>query len=388
MLYILANNDYHLHALRRHGFAELGGSAGVSLITVPHALSPIPDTDNFLAVHCFVSPLGRSNMPFILWHYRAQARAVACTLKPTSEDTLLFFTETEWLNQIIVQHFRKCGARIVMLEDGGFATYISMSLPESEPLSFREHCIQAAYRLLPDLRNSRLFKVNGVLFPRLPDSSIDLIALYRSVSLYRRVPTRCVLRPACKPCNIRRSTVVFLNGDMYYYYQTDDGYFAGLRRLLTALTKGFETVHFKFHPRESDDWKRRIHELLEREFPTINIIDRAGPIEQMVVDYRPEVLASHISAALLNIEYQGIEPLYLYHLLDDVRDQPAFAIVTRILKTWGYNFVDSDAEVHSGYHSGIVEADQATNTELRQILAPSGDHLSANIQVLSKNTSA
>jgi hypothetical protein len=368
MLYVLVNNDYQLHALRRHGIVALGGGAGVTLVTVPHALSESPGRSEFSAVHRFDTPTGRTNLPGMLWRYRSLGRRVARALHPGPGDTLLFFTEVEWLNQIIVQHFHRCGARVVMLEDGGFATYIPMSVPASEPLSLRERCIQAAFRRLAGLARSRLFKVNGQLFPRLPDDAIHAIALYQEVRLHRDVPTRRVLRPARKRCDVRRGSVVFLNERMYDHYQSAEAYVAGLRRLMQTLTRGFASVHFKFHPREPQYWKERIGELLAQEFPSVEIIDRPGTIEAMILDYRPEVLASYFSAGLLSIEYEGIEPLYLYGLLDDLARQPVFAIATRILSAWGYRFPRGDSDVHTGYRSGITEDDPAHSCDLRQLL--------------------
>lgn len=370
MLYVLVNNDYQLQALRRHGIAALGGEAGVTLIAVPHALSPSIDTSEFQAMHRFDTPLGRVGMPRLLWRYRACSAAIARSLRPEPGDTLLFFTEAEWLNQIVVQHFRRYGARVVMLEDGGFATYIPMSVADSEQLTIRERCVQAAFRLVPRLRRSRLFKVNGQVFPRLPDDAIDVIALYQGVQLHRDVPIRRVRKPARRRCEIHRGSVVFLNERMYDHYQTGDAYLAGLRRLLKALTDGYGTVHFKFHPREPQDWKARILELLVREFPSVEVIDRPGTIEEMILDYRPEALASYLSAGLLSIEYEGIEPLYLYHLLDDLTGQPVFSIATRILQSWGYKFA-TDADVCSGYCSGITDDDSSASVDLRQMLAPS-----------------
>ncbi len=372
MLYVLVNNDYQLQALRRHDIASHCGS-GVTLITVPHALSSTISTSEFTAVHRFDTPLGRTRMPLTLWHYRTRAREVASTLRPGHGDTLLFFTEAEWLNQIVVQHFRARGARIVMLEDGGFATYIPMSVASSEPLSWRERCVQAAYRLVPGLARSRLFKVNDQLFPRLPDSSIDAIGLYRDVQLHRDVAMRRVRMPARMPCDIRPGSVIFLNERMYDHYQTAEVYLVGLRRLMSTLTDGFACVRFKFHPREPEDWKLRIRELLGREFPAVELIDRPGTIEEMILDYRPEVLASYFSAGLLSIEYQGIEPLYLYPLLDDLVDQPVFKVATRILTAWGYRFVGSDEEVRSGYRSGIAADDPPCSIELSQLLWPAVD---------------
>ena len=370
MLYVLVNNDYQLQALARHDLAAHGDGSGIALIKVPHALSATIDARQFAAVHCFETPLGHSRMPFTLWRYRVRAREVAATLRPQPGDTLLFFTEVEWLNQIVVQHFRARGARIVMLEDGGFATYIPMSVADSEPLSWRERCVEAAYRLLPGLAKSRLFKVNGQLFPRLPDSSIDAIGLYQDVPLHRQGATCRVRKPARKSCEIRRGSVLFLNERMYDHYQSGEAYLRGLRRLMKALSDGFESVQFKFHPREPAEWKRRIRELLVSEFPAIELIDRPGTIEEMILDYRPAVLASYFSAGLLSIEYEGIEPLYLYPLLDDLVNQPVFEIATRILTAWGYRFVDSDAEVRSGYRSGITADDPAASIDLGRLLWP------------------
>jgi hypothetical protein len=109
--------------------------------------------------------------------------------------------------------------------------------------------------------------------------------------------------------------------------------------------------------------------MLVQDFPTIEIIDRQGTIEDMILDYRPEVLASYFSTALSSIEYKGIEPLYLYHLLDDLKDQPVFAVVSRILRTWDYHFVESDEDVRSGYRSGIMTSTD-TGIELGQLLVP------------------
>jgi len=370
MLYVLVNNDYQFQILRRHDIGAMGGGGDVVLITVAHALSSTLDTRGFQARLAFETPLGRSRFPAILGRYRRLARRVARELAPGPGDTLLFFTEAEWLNQIVAQHFHACGARVVMLEDGGFATYIPMSVARSEPLNWRERVIQAGYRLVPGLAQSRLFKVNGQLFPRLPDASIDAIGLYQDVALHRDVAVRRVRKPSRKTCEIRRGRVIFLNERMYDHYQTDDVYLAGLRRLLRALDAGFDDVQFKFHPRETAEWKQRLRGLLASEFPAVQVIDRAGTIEEMILDYRPEVLASYFSAGLLSIDYQGIEPLYLYHLLDDLAHQPVFEIATRILTAWGYRFVDSDDQVRSGYRSGITADDPPSSIDLAQLLWP------------------
>lgn len=370
MLYIIVNNDYQLHALRRHGIKILRGKSDATLIMVPHAMSPLIDTDEFHTVHRFDSPVGRSGLIGILMRYRTLASEIVRKIRPNNCDTLLFFTEVEWLNQIIVQYFRRYGSHVVMLEDGGFATYIPMSFTRSEPLSARERCIQFAFRLLPGLNRSMFFKVNGQLFPRLPDDAIDVIATYHNVCLDRSIQTRQVLKPMRKRCYIKRGSVVFLNERMYDHYQSADTYLEGLRTIMRALTKGFTNVHFKFHPRESHCWKLRIFELMALEFPTVNIINTPGTIEEIILDYCPEVLASYFSAGLLSIEYEDIEPLYLFHLFDDLKNQPVFEKTTSILRTWGYQFARNFDEVCTGYHSGITENAPNVSIKLQDLILP------------------
>ena len=108
--------------------------------------------------------------------------------------------------------------------------------------------------------------------------------------------------------------------------------------------------------------------MLSAEFPSIEIIGRPGIIEDLIENYRPAVLASYFSTALLNIEYEGVEPLYLYHLLDDVKHQPVFSIVSKMLKMWNYHFVNSDSEIRSDYISGIATYSAPADIDLRQVV--------------------
>jgi hypothetical protein len=353
MLYALVNNNYQLRALLRH-FSECRARlAQATLLAVPHTLALESAHEAFGNVVVFETPLGRQAMPWLIHRYYTASREVEQQIAPRPEDVLLFFTEVEWLNHIVVQHFKAKGAKVVMLEDGGFGTYIPMAQPASESLTLRDRFILAGFRTVPALRQSRIFKVNKLLFPRLPDSAIDTIALYRDVPIHRDTPVRRVAQPAKKPCAVRRGSVIFLNEPLYDYYQTRESYLAGLTTLLEGLCKGFATVHFKFHPRESQPWREEITGLIESRFPEISIIDSNVAIEEIITKYWPEVLASYFSSALLGIEYEGIEPMYLYHLLDDLADQSVFSTATRILRSWGYRFVASTGEIGSGFRSGL-----------------------------------
>jgi len=353
MLYVLVNNNYQLRALMRHFAGRTEMLAHATLIAVPHTLKIEAEREKFDRVVVLTSPQGTLGLPWLLGSYFLAGRKAAKQFAPDNNDVLIFFTEVEWLNQIVVQIFKFSGAKTVLLEDGGFGTYVPMGQPESDPLTLRERCIQASFRLLPALRYSKLFKVNRVLFPRLPDSSIDAIALYRDAPIYRNIVVHRVAKPTKTPCTICQGSVIFLNEPLYDYYQSREDYLNGLKKLFDGLTSGFDKVYFKFHPRESFAWRADISALISEHHPNIEIIKNNLSIEEIINTYLPEVLASYFSAALIGIEYEGIEPMYLYHLVDDLANHPTFTSVTQILRSWGYNFVDSVDQIRAGYRSHL-----------------------------------
>jgi hypothetical protein len=355
MLYVLVNNNYQLRTLLRHFSQRREWLLQATLIAIPHTLTLEQAREAFGRVVVLETPMGRKPMPWLIGSYFASARKVKLELSPEVEDILLFFTEVEWLNQIVVQRFKEVGSRVVLLEDGGFGTYIPMGQVESDPLTLRERVAQAGYRTLPGLRQSRLFKVNNIVFPRLPDPAIDLILLYRDAPIHRDTPVLRVSQPAKRKCFIKQGSVIFLNEPLYDYYQTRESYLAGLGTLLDGLCQGFEAVGFKFHPRESQAWRSDISALISSKYPKIEIIDSTLNIEEIITAYFPEILASYFSTALLGIEYEDIEPMYLYHLLDDLAGQPIFAAATKILASWGYRFVESQSDIRCGFKGGLTD---------------------------------
>ncbi len=62
---------------------------------------------------------------------------------------------------------------------------------------------------------------------------------------------------------------------------------------------------------------------------------------------------SYFSMALLTLQEQGIEPMYLYHMFEDLRNQPVFKEVTSILEGWGYKFPSGFSDIHSGFKSEL-----------------------------------
>lgn len=353
MIYFLVNNDYQLFDARRHAKEMQMRGFGCTLLEVPHALHSQDRMNGFVATLSFPSPL-TSNGWLGSWpRYFNSSRQVHRALQPKSTDTLIFFTEFELLNQFIVHHFRRNRARVYLLEDGGVGTYVPFSISDREPLNAKEWLIAAMTRLLPCLSHTVFHKINGQVFPWLPDRLIDAVCLYRPVKTVRKIPTILIQPKQSQPINVMQGKVIFLNQPLYDCYVKEESYLASLDSILAALSKGFKEVFFKFHPRESEPWTGRILGLLREKHPSVQLVEDPRGIEELLAELKPEVLAAYATTTLLNLEGTGVEPLYLYHLFKDLADQKIFQQLTTLLSQWNYNFLPSLEGARSGFRGGL-----------------------------------
>jgi hypothetical protein len=112
-----------------------------------------------------------------------------------------------------------------------------------------------------------------------------------------------------------------------------------------------------------------IRALLASRYPSVRIIEERQGMELLLATERPEVLASYFSVTLLNLGDCGVQPLYLYHLLDELASQKYFRQTTALLEQWGYRFVGSFAEARSGYRSGLDRPDGRARTTVCELAA-------------------
>lgn len=354
MVYFLVNNDYQLIDANRHAAALKEGGEPVSLILVPHTLKSEPPANIYSRFFRFDSPAKGRRWPAAWLLYFLASAKVRSGLHPNPGDRLILYTEYELLNHLIVKRFRTVGAKVILIEDGGVGTYLPFSTVAETQLTLRERIFAFSVRCLPELSATRFKKINGVVFRWLPDEEVDLLCVYRQFTPERSIRT-VAIRTNAEPRKITPclGRVIFLNECIYDHYQDESNYLRGLSEILTGLTFGYENVLFKFHPRETGTWRDRIKEQVLARFPAIQIIEENQPIETMLERFAPEALASYFSSPLLNLSGTGIEPLFLYHLLDDLKDQPVFAQLTALLRQWNYHFALDWSAVRTGYKSNI-----------------------------------
>lgn len=369
MIYFLVNNDYQLVDARNHLARLRVCGQAVKLIEVPHTLNTQDRGEGFDEVFTIRSPLTSHGWLAAWPRYFAVAREVERRLNPAPGDTLFFYTEYELVNHFVTLLFKRKGARTVLLEDGGFGTYLPFSISETEPLSIKEKVIAWMTRRMPGLSRTRFHKVNDEVFPWLPDHAIDALATYRSVAIVRAIPVVVMAQPERARIEPIIGKVIFMNAPMYEFYQTDDQYLSGLDRILQALTAGFTQVSFKFHPREQEVWTSRIRKLLNDRHPTVRVIEERQGIEHLLAQERPEVLASYFSTTLLNLGNSGVQPLYLYHLIGELAAQKFFRRASDLLTQWKYRFVKSFPDARTGYRSGLDELETPPGSTICNLLA-------------------
>ncbi|MBY0545461.1 MAG: alpha-2,8-polysialyltransferase family protein [Gammaproteobacteria bacterium] len=348
MNYFLINNNYHY--IDFFGHKHLLLKKDTALIEIPHTLDK-RNHDDIAVVYRYEIPHHKGLLSQI-FKFLLTVKKINFEIHPVKEDILFFYTEYEILNQYLVDKFKRVGARAFLIEDGGLGTYVPFRMLASEPLSIKELLRRTVYRQLPGLKKTRLHKLNGVVFPWMPDTSIDGVCIYKPVKLQRTFQAILLQRLHQTELAPIRGRVIFLNEAIYQFYQAEKEYLDGLELLIEGLCDKYVEVLFKFHPRETNEWRERIRKEVLSRFSAVAVIEENSAIEIMIEKYRPSAVASYFCSALLSLSDRGIEPVYLYHLIPELNNQPIFIEITLVLKELGYHFVSSLSEVGPGYKSG------------------------------------
>jgi hypothetical protein len=351
MNYFLINNNYHYIDFSSH--KPLFLKKDTALIEIPHMLDK-QNHDDIAAAYRYEIAHHKGLLSQIL-NFIFTIKKINYEIHPSKEDVLFFYTEYEILNQYLARKFKQVGARVFLIEDAGFGTYVPFRFTASEPLTVNEWIKRSVYRCLPGLSKIRFLKLNGFVFFQMDDESIDAACLYNSVKLSRNIQTKLLTRNSQPIVNKILGRVIFLNEPIYEIYQNESEYIAGLIILIDGLCLGYKEVFFKFHPRESLEWREKIKidVLLLR--PNVRVLEEDSAIELLVEKYQPAAVASYFCSALLTLANRGIEPVYLFHLIPELFSQIVFKETGVILTQLGYKFVSDITEVCDNYKSGLVD---------------------------------
>lgn len=371
MIYFLVNNDYHYFDAKTH--ASLLQRLGIksSLIEIPHTLTTENRQLGFESNIRIDSPICTSKSWIIAWlRYFVMFWKLRKLLYPQKGDSLFLYTEYELLNHFVVQYFKRSCANVYLIEDGGWASYVPFTSLNHEKFTIKNRLIMLMIRCLPNLWSTQFRRFDGDILPWVADRWLSAICLYRPLDITRDVPVIVLKKINIFPkFNCIMGRVIFLNQPIYNgLIQTADDYLANLDKILSALNNGFSEVYFKFHPREDSEWINRLTIFLHSKHPKVIIIIEKLPIESILTQYRPEVIASYNSTPLLSLSDTGVQPMYLYHLVDGLKDLASSRQIDILLKKWEYQFIENFDKARSGYNAGVKFNSISTDKSIKDII--------------------
>lgn len=345
MIYFLVNNGYQYFDVEAH--LKLGIKA--SLIIIPHKIDDY-DKTRFKGTYHFETPW-KSRRWMLIWPVRQLIRKINTSLFPASGDILFCYTEYEPVNQYVMARFKAAGAQVYLIEDGGVASYIANICTQPDPLTLKEIFLQFWTRYAITSPNYHSFKIGGEVFPRINDDAIDALLYYKPVLVARTIRRILISRPT-QQIETQSNTLLFLNQPLYESYETPKRYLEVLKKVICGLAPQFKNIYFKFHPRDSQAWRERIQTCVRSACPRAIIVQEDHPVEFVIKEYSPKFVASFFSSALMGLTEMGIEPLFLYRLLDLNQSRP-LTTLDKILTELSYEFPDDFEAIDSEYRSGL-----------------------------------
>lgn len=343
MIYFLVNNNYHMIDMYQH--CENLKGYEKSLIQIPHTLDTINSHDAFLKVYTFETPFKGLKNLFNLIKIKKIEKNIIVSLKIASSDVLFVYTEYEVLNQFIIRLFKKAGAKVYIIEDGGFPTYLSYAVKNDSKLPIKKRIKLLYFKYILGYRFLEYLYYNKIVFPQINEKYIDGVLLYLDISIIRNIKKYILIKPI-KEFILDEKKGIFLNEKMYEHYCTKQQYELILDNILYNMSNKFQIVYFKFHPRESTENRKWQTEIIKK-YTNVHIIEENLPVEKLLEKYNAKYIFSFLSAALLNLNAMGAVPVYMYHLYSEISSNNVFKQINLILKSTKYNFLNSYENIES-----------------------------------------
>ncbi len=334
MVYFLVNNNIHLLDAEAH-LSNLAEHK-IALIRIPHKLT-------ISSIHAFDFEveypylIGSAKDYFNLRRIHKIHKKIRQDFANVNDrDTLIFYTEFEYLNHYIIKLFKNKGAKVIMLEEG-LPTYESLLNKSESKSGIKEKMVQYYFNYVLGYTNTLVAKVNNIVRPRVTDKYIDKVLLYNNAPVERDLKTYLLKRRQYTYTNPDKRYIIFLNEKMYDYYVSMDEYKLILTDILSNLSENFDTVYFKFHPREKQPQRDILLEVTNT-FERVTVLNDDRPVELLINELRVKYIASFLAQTLLNHSCSNCVVLYLFHLYPEISQNPVFKNLKRLLDSLNYQF--------------------------------------------------
>ena len=344
MVYFLVNNGYHYFDVKSH----LSDGVFPNIICVPHTIE-LKKTNKFNKLFNIETPFTSRKWLLIL-PVLVTVIKINKLLKPSKKDILFLYTEYDPINNYIVHKFKKAGAKIFLIEDGGVAGYITNKLNMDIRASFKNKLKELFIWLFFERTKVKVRKIDSIIRMQLNDNYLDGLIYYKPVKSNRDIPINILKRNRIQIPK-KENDMIFFDQSWNDFHDTYENYIIDLINILKTLTDKFDVVYFKFHPRQDQRHIARVMRDISKNNIKVSYINSKKPVEDIIYKYNIKFSSSICTSALLTLTEIGVQPIFLYKILKF--ESMVIKIMDIILKELGYKFIFNLEDINSSYISGI-----------------------------------
>lgn len=327
MIYLLLNNSYHLKWIDR--FLPFLYKKEFRLIMVPVSLTDEEIKKSYLSI----PSLQIKDLVLNPFKGKVQeiCKAVQSFIDVEESDTLFVLTENNLTNIIVINHFHRRSAKIVLLEDGTLtATCFTGERKKGKGIySFFLNILTDRFKVFNDL----LIESNrkSIIYS-LPDQWYNYFVQSQNYDIYREIKSYMALEAYNEGIGLIQKECVLFSQNLYALYVSKTKYIEALYEAITALSSSFERIHLKLHPQELDN--RLLFTPILNRFENVKLADTD---EWKYAKYS----ASFCSTALLENRSRGVYPIYLYQLHRTLLPENVNKQFDELLEKENYIFLES-----------------------------------------------
>ncbi|MCL1160664.1 alpha-2,8-polysialyltransferase family protein [Shewanella chilikensis] len=327
----IINNKFHLLDIQRQVSSGMDIN-DIYIICIPHTISEF-DLQTFGAMYSIVKSPMTSRFskynPFLVFFARRKINRIINELANISLK-VFFYNEIELLNQYVVLQFKKFGAKTILIEENGLATYSLNKIGNKK----NKLLLRKPNWFLPislwGLNTSKYAESDGVVYPLLMDKNIDCTVYYNNVSCNRDIEVVYFIKKTFLGVNESgRGSVLYLNQDLYNFFMTKNEYDIYIEQELNLMLSTYGTVYFKFHPREKDS---NFESWFKHKYQGLSYIDSNEPVENIIKDIEPDVVRSFMSSSLLNLAMEGVVVHFSFENWSGYKRSPMLLAISDSLK--------------------------------------------------------
>jgi hypothetical protein len=226
-------------------------------------------------------------------------------------DVVIIHSEFDPFVHMIINHFSTRGVDIVFIEDGAIATYVDNKRNKSDRLSIKDYLrYYFLWKLMLGLNEITPYKLRNKFYPRAYDTNITYFALPRDFKTERCIDVRKVevISPHLTntPRGFKPAVILFVGQPMYKDKKVALDYWRIVNSVFMKVMRNEDiTIFYKPHPREKI---AEVEKYLRRD----QILDA----QDGVIEKKHLIAAcGFYSAMLLDLESEGVMPVFLYKLL-------------------------------------------------------------------------